>query len=420
MAAAGVMLLAMLASWSSFAQGGPPDEAARRAELVAAWQAASKAGTGGPGDVALIDQAALKLPAGYFFVPRDEGARVLRALGNLVNDATLVGVVVGTHQNDHWLVVIRYIKEGYIKDDDARNWNADELLKNLGDRVEQANKDRVARGFPEMQIVGWVEPPAYDAATHRLVWSVLGKDKGDPDDAPKNINYNTYALGRDGYFSLNLLSASDRIAGEKAVAHELLSDLGYNAGKRYEDFSAATDRIAEYGLLALVGGVAVKKLGLFALLVGLVLKFAKVILLGAAALGAVVMRVFRRKPRAAMRPTARRDIPVLAALRAVMTCDPIAMRVCGKGDVRRRRLPCRSGKALYWRAALPLLPQHDGAARIVAHDVEPVLANIDADHGDCAVVGLLRHGVLLVFAAPSRLLSLRGREQRPDHPITGR
>src|SRR6266403_1248862 len=30
------------------------------------------------------------------------------------------------------------------------------------------------------------------------------------------------------------------------------------------------------------------------------------------------------------------------------------MRVCGSGDVRRRRLPCRSGKAVYWRAAPPL------------------------------------------------------------------
>src|SRR3984893_3150204 len=30
------------------------------------------------------------------------------------------------------------------------------------------------------------------------------------------------------------------------------------------------------------------------------------------------------------------------------------MRVCGSGDVRRRRLPCRLGKAAYWRAALPL------------------------------------------------------------------
>ena len=103
-------------------------------------------------------------------------------------------------------------------------------------------------------------------ATHRLVWSLLAKDKDEPDNAAKSINYNTYALGRDGYFSLNLLSNSERIARDKAVAHELLGDLAYNAGKRYEDFNASTDRIAEYGLMALVGGVAAKKLGLFALI----------------------------------------------------------------------------------------------------------------------------------------------------------
>ena len=59
------------------------------------------------------------------------------------------------------------------------------------------------------------QPPSYDASTHRLVWSLLAKDKGEADTAPKSINYNTYALGRDGYFSLNLLSDSERIAGER-------------------------------------------------------------------------------------------------------------------------------------------------------------------------------------------------------------
>jgi uncharacterized membrane-anchored protein len=125
----------------------------------------------------------------------------------------------------------------------------------------------------------------------------LAKHKGEPDDAPKNVNYNTYALGRDGYFSLNLLSSSDRIAGEKPVAHELLDDLRYNVGKRYEDFSATTDRVAEYGLMALVGGAVVKKLGLFALLGAFALKFAKVIILGAVAFGAGMMKFLRRKPR---------------------------------------------------------------------------------------------------------------------------
>lgn len=296
-AAAGVILFAVFTSLSAFAQAAPPSEASRKAEMLAAWQAASKAGSDGPADIALIDQATLKLPADNFFVPKAEGARVLRALGNVVSDSSFVGLVVGKHQNDQWIVAIRYVKEGYIKDDDAKNWNADELLRNLKDGAEETNKDRAARGFPEIQVLGWIEPPGYDSTTHRLVWSLLAKDKGEPDNAEKGVNYNTYALGRDGYFSLDLLSDSERIASEKAVAHELLADLSYNPGKRYEDFSATTDHIAEYGLMALVGGVAVKKLGLFALLIGLVLKFAKIILIGAAVLGGGVIKFFRRKPR---------------------------------------------------------------------------------------------------------------------------
>jgi uncharacterized membrane-anchored protein len=280
-----------------FAQGAPSSAASQQAELVAAWQAAGKAGRGGPGEIALIDQASLKLGADYFFIPKAEGARVLRALGNVVDDAGFVGLVVGNRQNDQWIVVIRYIKEGYIKDDDAKNWNADELLNNIKEGVEASNQDRTTRGFPEMEVLGWVERPAYDAATHRLVWSLLAKDKGEPDNAEKSINYNTYALGRDGYFSLNLLTGSERIASEKAVAHDLLAALSYSAGKSYDDFSASTDRIAEYGLMALVGGVAAKKLGLFALLIAMVLKFAKVIMIGAAVLGAGVVKFFRRKPR---------------------------------------------------------------------------------------------------------------------------
>lgn len=290
-------LFALAAPMPSEVRAQAADQAALKAELAAAWQAASNAGTDGPSEIALIDQGTLKLPADFFYIPKSEGMRVLRALGNVVNDATFVGLVVGKRQNDDWMVVIKHIKDGYIKDDDAKNWNADELLGNLRAGAEEANRDRAARGFPEMVVIGWIEPPAYDAATHRLVWSLLAKDKNQSDDAPKNVNYNTFALGRDGYFSLNLLSGSERIAGDKAVAHELLSDLSYRSGKRYEDFSAGTDRIAEYGLLALVGGVAAKKLGLLALAGAFVLKFAKIIIIAVLGFGAAVAKFFRRKPR---------------------------------------------------------------------------------------------------------------------------
>jgi uncharacterized membrane-anchored protein len=194
-------------------------------------------------------------------------------------------------------VVTRYIKDGYIKDDDAKNWNADDLLQNIKEGTEDANKDRVTRGFPEIEVIGWVEKPAYDAATHRLVWSMLSKHKGEPDTGTKGVNYNTYALGRDGYFSLNLLTNSARVNADKVFAHELLADLSYNSGKRYEDFNSATDHIAEYGIAALIGGVVAKKLGLLALIGAFALKFAKIIAVGVAAFGAAVMRFFRRKPR---------------------------------------------------------------------------------------------------------------------------
>lgn len=275
------------------------NEQARRDESNAAWRAGEQAGTKGPANIALIDQAILNLPAGYFFIAKPEGARILRALGNTVRGSTFVGLIVSTKPNDQWIVVTSYVKEGYIRDDDAKEWNADELLQNIKAGTAEANKDRIARGFPELEVLSWVEKPAYDSATHRLVWSLLAKQKGQPDTAEKAINYNTYALGRDGYFSLNLLTTSRHVDTEKSAAHVLLAALSYNKGKGYEDFNAATDHIAEYGIAALVGGVVAKKLGLLALIGVFVAKFTKLIGIAVLGFGVAIWNFFRRKPKAA-------------------------------------------------------------------------------------------------------------------------
>ena len=74
------------------------------------------------------------------------------------------------------------------------------------------------------------------------------------------------------------------------------------------------------------------------------------------------------------------------------------------------------GKPCLYLATRPFLTQHDGTTLIVTYDVERVLADIDANHGDCGIE-FLRHGVLLVFGAPSQLLTLVGAGARPDHPI---
>jgi uncharacterized membrane-anchored protein len=231
-------------------------------EMQSARAAAGKAAQDGPRDITLADQAVLKLPAGYSFIPQPEAARLMTAMGNHSGEG-FMGLIVG--QKLDGFVAVQYEKSGYIKDDDAKDWNADDLLKNLKEGTEEGNKDRAARGIPQMDIVGWVEKPAYDSVTHRLVWSLSSRDKGAPAQAAQGINYNTYVLGREGYLSLNLVTDLSVIDTERPMAHELLAAVAFNKDKRYEDFNSSTDHIAEYGLAALIGGLAVKKLGLLAM-----------------------------------------------------------------------------------------------------------------------------------------------------------
>jgi uncharacterized membrane-anchored protein len=269
-----------------------PTPEQHEAEVKAAIEEAGKARITGPADIPLRDQAVLKLPAGMAFIPQPAAGNFMRALGNSVDDR-LLGLVE-PHDGD-WLVVAEYESAGYIKDDDAKDWNVDDLFKSLKEGTDQGNAQRRQRGIPELEVLGWVEKPHYDAATHRLVWAMAARNKGDTDSAHQSINYNTYALGREGFISLNLIASQQRIEQDKPYAHTLLSALAFNDGKRYADFDSRTDRVAEYGLAALVAGVAAKKLGFFALAAAFVLKFAKVIGVAVIGLGGVATRLFKRK-----------------------------------------------------------------------------------------------------------------------------
>ena len=176
----------------------------------------------GPAQVVLRDQARLALPAGRLWIPQPAAAKIMTAMGNRP-DERLLGLVYPTDDDD-WIVVAEYEPAGYVKDDDARDWNADDLLQSLKDGTDSANEARRAKGFAELEVTGWAEKPAYDAATHRLVWAANAKEKGST-GAPNVVNYNTYALGRDGFVSLNLLTDSAHLDADKVPARELLSQL---------------------------------------------------------------------------------------------------------------------------------------------------------------------------------------------------
>ena len=280
--------VALLLASAAFAQAAPNPEA----EVAAAFDAARATMTPGPSDIKIANQAVLHLPAGFVFVPTNEAVRLLKAMGNRPG-MDVAGMIFPQEQQPGF-VVVRYIASGYIKDDDAKDWNADEMLTSFKEGTAASNEERRQRGFPEMEVVGWVERPAYDATTHRLVWSMASRDKGSR-DAGQGVNYNTYLLGREGYVSMNLVTDLDAVEAQKPTARQLLAALEFDKGKGYGDFNSSTDRIAEYGLAALVGGVAAKKLGLFALIAAFALKFAKVIALAVAGLGTLVWKYVGKK-----------------------------------------------------------------------------------------------------------------------------
>jgi uncharacterized membrane-anchored protein len=267
------------------------------------FEEARKASTSGPADVPLAGKAVLKLPEGHAFVPQPQAGKLLNAMGNPGTDPRLAGLIFPKGEAG-WFMTVRYEDSGHIKDDDAKDWNADDLLKSYREGTEAANEERVKMGVPAMEIVGWAEKPAYEPATHRLVWAMSSRDKGAPATEAQGVNYNTYVLGREGYFMLNLVTDLKDLPAHKPAAQTMLAALNFNDGQRYADFNANTDRVAEYGLAALVVGVAAKKLGFLAAAGLFFAKFAKVILLGLAGVGALAVKLFKRKDSGAAPPAA--------------------------------------------------------------------------------------------------------------------
>jgi uncharacterized membrane-anchored protein len=270
-----------------------------RSEFSAALRDAQATQKSGPAIVPLMDEATLQIPAEYVFVPMPAAARLLKAMGNRV-DPHLIGVVFPGH-DENWLMVVQFEKTGFIREDDARQWNVDDLLRSVRAGTERGNLQRREQGLPEIEVTGWVEKPRYDVTNHRLVWAVAAHDSGaaPEKDSAQGVNYNTYMLGRDGYFKFNLVTDLKDLSGQQAAADEVTASLHYLDGKRYQDFDPASDPVADFSIAALVAGIAVKKLGYPAVLAAVVAKFS--IAIGAAAVlvlaGLLAYLALRRRAR---------------------------------------------------------------------------------------------------------------------------
>ena len=242
--------------------------------------------------------ATLELPAEFRYLDPHETDLVIRAWGNPPSNETL-GMIVpagaGVFQPESWAVVITYDEDGFVKDDDAATVNYDDLLGKMQRALQGENDERRRQGYPEIELVGWAEPPRYDPAAHKLYWA---KDLRFGTEAVHTLNYNIRVLGRRGVLVLNAVASMDQLAAVRRDMTRVIAFVDFAEGNRYADFVPGTDKVAEYGIAALIVGSIAAKAGFFKLLLAGILALKKLIVVALVAIAAFFRRLFGKKKEA--------------------------------------------------------------------------------------------------------------------------
>jgi len=246
------------------------------------WQA-------GPTTGQIGATATIKVPEGYKFMG-PEGAREFNRLTE--NPSPDVDEYVLAKQDYSWIAFFSYSDVGYVKDDEKLD--ADDLLKSVSEGTEEGNEERRDNGWAPVHVTGWAFKPQYDNGLKSLEWAF--RLKGEDSDG-ESINYNTRLLGRSGVMEVLVLTSPEQLQAAIADFKTRLPGFTFNPGQTYAEFRSG-DRMAEYGLAALVTGgaaaVAAKK-GVFAAIGLFLLKMWKLILVGLAAAGAAMRKFFGKK-----------------------------------------------------------------------------------------------------------------------------
>jgi uncharacterized membrane-anchored protein len=267
--------------------------------LAAQQQAPNVNWVPGPAQVDLGKVAQLELADGYVFLNAADARKLLAAVGN-VPDGSELGLVAPAAEDQNWFVVFDYNEVGYVRDDEKDEIDAAAILKGIREGTEEANKVRKQKGVPGLHVVGWQQEPYYDAETHNLSWAILAKD----DEGDQVVNFNVRLLGRRGYVSATLVDDATTIAAAQPHLDQIVSAFSYKSGSKYAEFRSG-DKVAEYGLMALVAGgagAAAAKTGLLAAFGKLLAKAGKAIVLlvvgAVAAVGRLLKAVFGNDRRA--------------------------------------------------------------------------------------------------------------------------
>ncbi|UXY51224.1 DUF2167 domain-containing protein [Pseudomonas tohonis] len=241
--------------------------------------------------------ATLDIPEQFVFLAGEDAERVLTdAWGNPPDEVLPLGMIlpkgISPLADESWAVTVEYEENGYVSDEDAADIDYAEMLDDMKEEAKADNKWRAENGYEPVELIGWAAQPRYDADGRKLHWA---KELKFGDAETHTLNYNIRVLGRKGVLVLNFIANMDQLPTIEQNLPAVLAMTEFNPGNRYADFNPELDKVAAYGLGALIAGKVAAKAGLFAMLLVLLKKFFFVPL----AIGAWIINRIRGKKKEA-------------------------------------------------------------------------------------------------------------------------
>lgn len=210
-------------------------------------------------------QATLNVGTEFYFLNAADAEKILTEVWGNPPGQTVLGMIFPADKTpfdkNAWAVTISYDEDGYVSDKDAAQINYSELLTSMQEDAQAGNEERQKQGFEPIKLIGWAAPPFYDAKQHKLHWA---KEIQFGDDPLHTLNYNIRVLGRKGVLVLNFIADIEQLPAIESQLNGVLAMAEFDKGASYDEFDPKLDKIAAYGLGALVAGKLIAKTGLIA------------------------------------------------------------------------------------------------------------------------------------------------------------
>ena len=249
------------------------------------------------GEVVLANGlATLRVPEGMRYLNGTDANTVLVRLWGNPPAAKPLGLLMpegNPLRDESWAVIITFDEDGYVKDEEAGKIDYNKLLKEMQEGTRESSQERVKQGYESVELIGWAATPRYDQAAKKLYWAKELKFGAYPEHT---LNYDIRMLGRRGVLNLRAVAGIGQLREIEEKTPAILAAIDFNPGHRYADFSAAAgDKVAQYGLGALIAGGVAAKLGFFKGLWVAILAGKKFVIIGVVALAAALRKFLRRK-----------------------------------------------------------------------------------------------------------------------------